>query len=75
MQEFDRIYIMKPSDGPVGPADSLLSPVFLLFQNGFAYFKMGYASSIAWLIFVIILVLTLIQFRLAPKWVHYEAEK
>jgi ABC-type sugar transport system permease subunit/ABC-type glycerol-3-phosphate transport system substrate-binding protein len=75
VQEFDRIYIMKPSDGPVGPADSLLSPVFLLFQNGFGYFKMGYASAIAWMIFVIILILTLIQFRMAPKWVHYEAEK
>jgi len=76
MQEFDRIYIMKPSsDGPVGPDDSMLTPVYQLFQNGFTYFKMGYASSIAWLIFVIILVLTFVQFKLAPRWVHYESDK
>ncbi|MDR3692000.1 MAG: extracellular solute-binding protein [Fimbriimonas sp.] len=76
MQEFDRIYIMKPSsDGPVGPDDSLLTPVYLLFNNGFAYFKMGYSSAIAWMIFGIILLLTYVQFKLAPRWVHYESDK
>jgi multiple sugar transport system permease protein len=76
MQEFDRVYIMKPSgDGPVGPDDSMLTPTYLLFNNGFAFFKMGYASAIAWLIFAIILVLTFTQFKLAPRWVHYESDK
>jgi multiple sugar transport system permease protein len=76
MQEFDRMYIMKPSnEGPVGPDDSLLTPVYHLFKNGFAYFKMGYASSLAWMIFGIILVLTLIQFVLSKRWVHNEVEK
>jgi ABC-type sugar transport system permease subunit/ABC-type glycerol-3-phosphate transport system substrate-binding protein len=76
MQEFDRMYIMKPSkDGPVGPDDSMLTPVFYLFRNAFEVFKMGSASAIAWLIFGIILVLTFIQFKLAPRWVHYEADK
>ena len=76
MQEFDRVYIMKPSsNGPVGPDDSMLTPVYLLFNNGFAYFKMGYSSAIAWLIFGIILVLTYVQFKLAPRWVHYESDK
>jgi multiple sugar transport system permease protein len=76
LQEFDRIYVMNQGgDGSVGPADSLLSPVFYLFNNGFKFFKMGYASAIAWAIFLVILLLTLIQFRLAPRWVHYEVEK
>jgi multiple sugar transport system permease protein len=76
MQEFDRVYTMRPSkDGPVGPDDSLLSPVFKLFQDGFAFFKMGPASAIAWMIFAIILVLTFIQFKIAPRWVHYESDK
>jgi multiple sugar transport system permease protein len=76
MQEFDRMYIMKPSaEGMVGPDDSMLTPVFHLFRNGFAFFKMGYASSLAWLIFAIILVLTFTQFKLAPRWVHYEVDK
>lgn len=76
MQEFDRMYIMKPSnEGPVGPDDSLLTPVYHLFKNGFAYFKMGYASSLAWMIFGIILILTLIQFVLSKRWVHNEVDK
>ena len=76
MQEFDRMYVMKPAgNGPVGPDDSMLTPVYHLFRNGFAFFKMGYASSLAWMIFAIILALTFTQFKLAPRWVHYEAEK
>ena len=76
MQEFDRQYIMRPSaDGPIGPDDSMLTPVYHLFQNGFTFFKMGYASALAWMIFSIILVITFVQFRLAPRWVHNEVDK
>jgi ABC-type sugar transport system permease subunit len=76
MQEFDRMYIMKPSkDGPIGPDNSMLTPVFYLFRNAFETFKMGSASAIAWLIFAIIIALTFIQFKLAPRWVHYETDK
>jgi len=74
LQEFDRVYVMKPNDETVGPGDSMLVPVFYLFRNAFGYFKMGYASALAWVIFAIILVLTLIQFKVAPRWVHYEVE-
>lgn len=75
VQEFDRVFVMRPVEGTAGPADSLLVPVYHLFKNGFEYFKLGYASSLAWMIFAIILILTLIQFKLAPRWVHYESEK
>lgn len=75
LQEFDRVYVMKPAEGSAGPADSLLVPVYHLFVNGFNYFKMGYASALAWVIFGVILLLTALQFKLAPRWVHYEAEK
>lgn len=75
IQEFDRVFVMKPNEGPVGPADSMLVPVFHLFVSGFNYFKMGYASALAWLIFLIILVLTLIQFAARSRWVHTEAER
>ncbi len=76
MQEFDRIYVMKPNgDGPIGPDDSMLTPVYHLFNNGFAYFKMGYASALAWLIFTIILVITAVQFQLRSRWVYYESDK
>jgi multiple sugar transport system permease protein len=53
----------------------MLTPVYHLFKNGFAFFKMGYASALAWMIFAIILALTITQFRLSKRWVHYEADK
>jgi multiple sugar transport system permease protein len=73
MQEFDRVYVMRPSlDGPIGPDDSLLTPAFHLFNNGFAFFKMGYASALAWLIFVLVMIVTFIQWKLKDRWVHTE---
>jgi multiple sugar transport system permease protein len=78
LQEFDRIYILGGQGAgglSVGPVDSMLVPVIFLFNNAFRYFKMGYASALAWVLFVIILGLTLAQIKLAPRWVHYEAER
>ncbi|MBN1351070.1 extracellular solute-binding protein [candidate division KSB1 bacterium] len=54
-----------------GPADSTLFYVYYLFNNAFRYFKMGYASAQAWLLFMVILVLTLLQWKISKKWVHY----
>lgn len=77
LQEFDRVYVMSGGDpsASVGPVDSLLMPVVYLFKNAFQYFKMGYASALAWILFLIVLVLTVAQLKLAPKWVHYEGQK
>ncbi len=71
LQTFDTVYIMTGG----GPVDSTAVPVLYLFNNAFTYFKMGYASAIAWLMFIIILALTVVQLKMAPRWVHYEAEK
>ncbi len=75
LQEFDRVYVLAGGDGGSGPLDSLLVPVLYLFNNAFRYFKMGYASAIAWIIFLIILALTLIQWGTQKYWVHYETDK
>ena len=75
LQEFDRVYVLGGGTGTAGPLDSLLVPVLYLFNNAFRYFKMGYASSIAWVIFVVILILTLIQLYAQKYWVQYEAEQ
>lgn len=45
-----------------------------LYTQGFTFFKMGYASAIAWVMFVIILVLTLAVYRSSQAWVYYEGE-
>ena len=73
-QEFDRAYVVT-TGANYGPGDSLLTPVYYLFANGFSYFKMGYASAIAWVIFSVVLLLTLVQLRVAKRWVHYEGER
>jgi len=70
-QIFAQAYIMTQG----GPADSTLFYVYYLFNNAFRYLKMGYASAMAWILFVIIFILTVINFKLAPKWVYYEAER
>lgn len=54
-----------------GPSKSTLFFVFYLFNQGFVHFNMGYASALAWLLFAIVLVLTVIQVRFGQKWVHY----
>jgi multiple sugar transport system permease protein len=43
-----------------------------LYYNAFDFFQMGYASALAWIFFLIILVLSFIQLRLSKRWVYYE---
>ncbi len=71
VQEFDRVYVMAGDDAN-GPNDSLLVPAKYLFTNAFSYFKMGYASSLAWTLFAVILLVTLLQFSVSRFWVFEE---
>jgi len=57
-----------------GPVNSTLFYVYHLFNHAFRYGNMGYASAMAWMLFAIVLVLTIMQLRLARRWVHYEAD-
>lgn len=68
MQVFTEAYVMTKG----GPVNTTLFYVYYLFQNGFAYFRMGYASALAWILFLMILALTYVQLVIAPRWVHYE---
>ena len=72
LQTFETVYVM--TGGVGGPVDATLVPVLYLFNNAFRFFKMGYASALAWLLFWIIMFFTLIQLKLAPRWVHYEGK-
>ncbi|MEW6356550.1 MAG: extracellular solute-binding protein [Planctomycetota bacterium] len=69
-QVFTQAFVMTQG----GPADATLFYVYYLFNNAFRFFRMGYASAMAWILFVIVLTLTIIQLKLAPRWVHYEQE-
>ncbi|MCY4525604.1 MAG: sugar ABC transporter permease [Anaerolineaceae bacterium] len=54
------------------PPRSTLSIVFYIWQNAFEFFRMGKATAIAWILFAIIFLVTLVQLRLQRRWVHYE---
>lgn len=55
-----------------GPANASLFMVLYLYRNAFEFFKMGYASAIAWLLFIYILILSLLVLRSSKAWVYYE---
>jgi multiple sugar transport system permease protein len=55
-----------------GPSNTTMFFVLYLYNNAFQFFKMGYASAMAWLLFVIVLAFTSIQFAVARRLVYYE---
>lgn len=68
-QVFTQAYIM--SGGSGAPADSTLFYVVYLYQTAFRFHQMGYASALAWILFIVILLATLILFKFS-NWVYYE---
>ncbi len=65
-QGFDQFQVMTQG----GPAKSTTTLVMYIYQNGFSFFKMGYGSALAFVLFVFILIVTLIQWILAQRWVY-----
>lgn len=68
-QVFTQAYIMTRG----GPGYSSLFYVYYLYRYAFEYYRMGYASALAWVLFIILLLLTLTVFRSSSRWVYYEA--
>ena len=67
-QVFTQSFII--TDG--GPENDTLFYVLYLYRMAFENFRMGYASAMAWVLFLIILLFTFVQFRLSDRWVFYE---
>ncbi|MBA3530927.1 MAG: sugar ABC transporter permease [Ardenticatenales bacterium] len=61
LQIFDEVFVLM--NPPAGPNNSTLTAVLYLYQNGFQRFEVGYASAVAWVLFLIIFIVTAIQFR------------
>ena len=68
-QVFTNAFIMTKG----GPQDATLFMILYIYQNAFEFFKMGYAATIAWVLFAIIMIVTVVQFRFARTWVYYKA--
>jgi multiple sugar transport system permease protein len=62
------------SGGTGGPINSTLFYTLYLYQQAFAYFRMGYASALAWLLLVIIAIFTAVAFLTSRRWVYYQDE-
>jgi multiple sugar transport system permease protein len=72
-QYFTQAYVM--TNGAGGPVDSTKFFSLYLFQNAFQYWKMGYACAMAWILFVVILLFTLLLFKTSAKYVYYGGER
>ena len=57
-----------------GPEDSVLMYGMYIFQNAFIYLDMGYASALAWILFLVTLLCALVILGFANRWVHYEGD-
>lgn len=75
LQLFTEVYAMFfGQQDTTAATNSALFYVIYLFRNAFEFFNMGYASALAWLLFVIIGIITFIQVRTSRRWVHYEGD-
>ncbi len=71
-QYFTEVYVATGGSG--GPQRATMFYNLYLYQNAFNYFEMGYASTMAWILFVIVLLLTTLIFRSSEAWVYYEGQ-
>lgn len=68
-QTFTQAFVI--SEG--GPANASLFYTLLVYRNAFRYFRIGYASALAWILFALLFILTMLLFLSARRWVFYEA--
>lgn len=66
-QVFDLVFVMTRG----GPLNSTRTLVYNIYEDAFRYFHMGYATATSWVLFLIILAVTIIQWRAQRRWVHY----
>jgi multiple sugar transport system permease protein len=75
-QAFEQIYVMTGGGSDIsqagGPNNASMVLMLFLYRQGFSFLHMGYASAVAWVMFAILFVFTIIQVTLQKKWVHYE---
>jgi multiple sugar transport system permease protein len=70
LQIFEPIYVLYRDNQPLVP--SAISMVYYLWQTSFRNFKIGYGSAISWMILILILVVTAVQFMIQKRWVNYD---
>lgn len=71
-QVYEQVYIMTGGQDGGGPARSTSVLVFEIYRSGFTHFQFGYASAQAFILLIIVLTITVIQYRGQRKWVNYD---
>jgi multiple sugar transport system permease protein len=67
-QVFDQIFVLSRPR----PSEATITVVYFIYENGFKFFKMGYATAASWVLFLIVVFFTAIYFRSQNRWVHYQ---
>lgn len=75
LQMFTQVYTMYFGTTSKFSSDAATLYLIYLFQSAFSFLRMGYASALAWVLFVLIVIITLIQVKFANRFVYYEAEQ
>lgn len=78
LQIFTQPYLLtqtRLNEASGGPGQSMISYAMYLYQNAFVFLKMGYASAMAWVLFLLTLVITLVLLWSSKKWVHYGSDR
>jgi multiple sugar transport system permease protein len=75
LQTFDKVYTAYFNQNTPFGTDATLFYVIYLFQQAFTFFKLGYASALAWVLFGLIMVVTAVQIVVSRRYVYYEGER
>ena len=75
LQTFDKVYTAYFNPNTPFGTDATLFYVIYLFQQAFTYFKLGYASALAWVLFGLIMVVTAVQIVVSRRYVYYEGDR
>lgn len=71
-QVFTPVHVMTRGEG--GPNNATLTQVLYIYKQGFRAFHFGYASAVAWVLFIVIIVFTIMIYRWSEAYVYYESE-
>jgi len=69
LQVFDAVLVLTGG----GPANATRTIVFHIWEEAFVFLEMGYAAAVAWILFIMVFLVTALQWKLQKRWVHYEA--
>jgi multiple sugar transport system permease protein len=67
-QVFDQTFVLTQG----GPGNNTTTIVYYIYQNGFTWYRMGYASAMAWILLLFVLSITAVQWKIQNKWVNYD---